>query len=109
MPTIDVMESDDLFWVGQGLSRMEQETIIRKAADQDCWEITTADPRMARRLRAFSQRTDVDLRLSKIDRWTLVATVPASSFSLGLRRALTPAELILRKEAGRRLAALREV
>ena len=79
-------------------SRSEQETIIRRAADEQQWDIFSEDPRV---IRVLERRHGSGIPHGSGFRWLLDA--PCVSFPK--RRQLSEQQ---RKEAIARLAAMRE-
>ncbi|CCF85582.1 hypothetical protein [Nitrolancea hollandica] len=44
------------------ITRAEQETIIRRAADEECWDIYSEDPVMMRRLNTLAETQGITCR-----------------------------------------------
>jgi len=86
----------------RGIPRCEQETIIRRVADEDTWTVYTCAPVWKRRL----SRLAISLGISPtiVDRDGLELTLPANCVRFQAPYVLSAQERERRREHGRRLA-----
>lgn len=74
-----------------GLSKAEQETIIRRAEDEDGWDIYTASPSFTRRLRKVAQAVGVEV--TEVDGYGLRVILPRKCVKLSIPRKPTEAQM----------------
>ena len=79
-------------------SRSERETVIRRAADETAWEVTTEDPTMIRMLTKLFGRGE------SVGPWVVRWSLARNCVSFRRRKNLTDEQ---RREIGHRLADAR--
>lgn len=88
------------------LSRMERETIIRRADDEECWDVFSESPVMLRKLERFQGRDGVSFE--RISDTAYQYRLPMNAVRIVVPRQVSEAEMARRREAGRALHANKE-